>query len=217
MQRRQGSCAHCFLPLRACAALGLASARTSTILTGGGVVSGAVGAIVKGIAGAATALGMGGASLINSWSSSSVTYSLCTGGVGVQFRLLPVSPSSVSNRWQALIELPQSGNTLLQLCVLHLRFFQDRNLGIGVLPNGEEIFVLLASLGCVTLHRVSAGHAEMRKHAERVANHDSAVIHNFLKFPGGFGTLAGGQVCLATHIDRIEGSKIRKCGAARTA
>ena len=118
---------------------------------------------------------------------------------------------------ETFYELPQSSNTLLQLCVLHLRFFQDGNLGIGVLPKSEEILILLASLGCVTLHSVSAGHAEIRQHAERVANHDSAMIHNFLKFPGGFGTLVGGQVCLATHIVRIEGSKIRKCRAARTA
>src|SRR5580700_5294614 len=117
----------------------------------------------------------------------------------------------------ALTDLPQSSNTLLQPCALRLRFFQDGNLGIGVLPKSEEVLVVLASLGDVTLHCISAGHAEMRKHAERVSNHDSAVIHNVLKFPGGFGTLAGGQVCLAAHIDRIEGSKICKCGAARTA
>src|ERR1700693_3881440 len=103
--------------------------------------------------------------------------------------------SSVPNRRQALMELPQSGNALLQLCALHLRFFQNGNLSIGVLPKSKEISVVLASLGRVTLHCVSAGHAEMRKHAERVSNHDSAVIHDFLKFPGGFGTLAGPKFC----------------------
>ena len=112
-------------------------------------------------------------------------------------------------------EVPHSAPSP-QLGVLRFSLLKNRDVWVGVFPEDEEILVLLASLDCVTLHCVSAGRAEMRKHPERVANHDSAVIHNFLKFPGGFGTLAGGQVCLATHLDRIEGSEIHKCCAART-
>jgi hypothetical protein len=34
--------------------------------------------------------------------------------------------------------------------------------------------------------------SEMRQCTERIADRDSSVIHNFLKFPGGFGALVGG-------------------------
>src|ERR1700739_2340281 len=57
----------------------------------------------------------------------------------------------------------------------------------------------------------------MRKDAKRIANRYSGVIHNFLKFPGSLGALVCGQIRLAPYVNRIERSKVRKCGAARHA
>jgi hypothetical protein len=49
---------------------------------------------------------------------------------------------------------------LLQLRVLRFSFFQDWNVGVGVFPEGEEVFVGGAGLGSVALQRVRTGQAE---------------------------------------------------------
>ena len=41
------------------------------------------------------------------------------------------------------------------------------------------------------------------------AEHNPAVIENFLKFRGGFGSLVCGQISLAAHVGGIEGSRRR--------
>src|SRR5580692_7313824 len=96
-------------------------------------------------------------------------------------------------------KIRNSMELLLQLRVLRLCLLQDRNLGVGVSPEREEILIGCPGFGCVTLHCASAGHAEMRQHAECVANRDSAAIHNFLKFSRGFGAAMQSQVCLAAQ------------------
>ena len=45
---------------------------------------------------------------------------------------------------------------LLQLRVLRLCFLQDGDVGVGVLPEGEEIFVSGAGFGGITCYRVGA-------------------------------------------------------------
>jgi|SRR5262249_32936289 len=52
-------------------------------------------------------------------------------------------------------------NPLFQLCVLRLGLLQDRDIGVGVFPEGEEILVSGAGFGIVTLKRIGATKAEM--------------------------------------------------------
>jgi len=48
----------------------------------------------------------------------------------------------------------------LQLCVLRLGFLQDGDVGVGIFPEGEEIFVGGPGLDSVALQEVGAGEAE---------------------------------------------------------
>ena len=46
--------------------------------------------------------------------------------------------------------------SLLQLRILGFGLFQDWNVGIGVLPEGEEVLVSRTSFGGVALQRIGA-------------------------------------------------------------
>jgi hypothetical protein len=50
---------------------------------------------------------------------------------------------------------------LLQLGVLGLGFFQDRDVGVGVFPEGEEILIRRVSASRVVLRGKGAGEAEL--------------------------------------------------------
>ena len=47
-------------------------------------------------------------------------------------------------------------NQLLQIRIFNLRLLQERDVGIGVFPQGQEILVRSSSLGCVALQGVRA-------------------------------------------------------------
>ena len=49
----------------------------------------------------------------------------------------------------------------------------------------------------------------MRQHDCGVANHDPAMIQNFLEFAGGFGAMVGGQKRLATQIDGVTAVRLK--------
>jgi hypothetical protein len=58
-------------------------------------------------------------------------------------------------------------------------------------------------VGSLRLGRVSrqcerSAELQVRQRAYGIADHDPAVIENFLEFPGGFGALVFGQIGLAT-------------------
>ncbi len=93
----------------------------------------------------------------------------------------------------------------LQPGVFRLGLLEDRDAGVGVFPEREEI--LVGSLCLVLISRQSERSAELqvRQCADGIADHDPPVSENFLEFPGGFDALVCGQIGLATHIDRIEG------------
>ncbi len=55
----------------------------------------------------------------------------------------------------------------MQLRVLRLGFLQNRNVGIGVFPEGEKILIGDAGLGGVAGEGVGTGEAEMGERTER--------------------------------------------------
>src|SRR5213592_2459198 len=73
----------------------------------------------------------------------------------------------------------------LQLRVLRLGFLQDGDVGVGVFPEGEEILIGGAGLGCVPGEGMGTGQAEMGKRTERIVQYDTAVVENFLKLDRG--------------------------------
>src|SRR5271170_4025278 len=82
---------------------------------------------------------------------------------------------------------------LLQLCVLHLGFFQNGDVGVGVFPEGKKIFVGYAGLILVGCQYVGASKLQMCQRADGVTDHDPAVIEDFLELDSGLSTLVRRQ------------------------
>jgi hypothetical protein len=77
--------------------------------------------------------------------------------------------------------------SLLQLRVLRLGFLQDRNIGVGVFPEREEIFVGGERLGGITLQSVGAGEADVGQRVDGFVGYNSAMAEDFLQL----GSLTG--------------------------
>src|SRR5579863_6723608 len=94
---------------------------------------------------------------------------------------------------------------LLQLRILRLGFLQDGNIGVGVVPEGEEILVGRAGGGDVSLEDASACQAEMGEgRCRRVSRHCS-VIEEVLEFPRSLGAVPGLQIGYASDINGAHG------------
>src|SRR5271165_4403009 len=106
-----------------------------------------------------------------------------------------------SHRWS-----PSSGVIrLLQVRVFCLGFFQDGDVGISFLPEGEEVLICSLCLCCVALQSVGATKLQTSESANGSVQYDSAMVENFLKLSRGFFALARGQVGFSANIDRIQG------------
>src|SRR5258708_36946423 len=118
--------------------------------------------------------------------------------------------------WQSPIPTQELG--LLQLRVLRFGFFQDEDVGVGVFPEGEELFVGgerpdaggigVRSLRSSRMQGIGTSHAQMRQRSSPAVPDDAAVVDDPLKLGGGSAALSGGQVCLSAYICRIEAGKI---------
>jgi len=92
----------------------------------------------------------------------------------------------------------------LQLRVLRFGLLQDWDVGVGVFPEREEIFVGgestdaggigVRSLRCSRLQGVGTSHTQMRQGSRPAVPDDAAVIENLLKLGGGFLALPGCRV-----------------------
>ena len=106
---------------------------------------------------------------------------------------------------------------LLQLGVLRLGLLQDGNVGVGVFPKREEIFVGgkpphasgigIRTLRGLRLQSVRPSHSQMRQSSRPAIPDDPAVVENLLKL-GGSTALSGCQVCLAAYVNVIETGNI---------
>ena len=95
---------------------------------------------------------------------------------------------------------------LLQLGVFSFRFFEDGNIGVGVLPEGEEVLIGAAAFRRITGHRVRARQTEMGQRAGKKIPHDAAVVEHFLKLGSRLAAFVLLQVGLAAKISRIQSS-----------
>src|SRR5208283_5517580 len=94
-----------------------------------------------------------------------------------------------------------------QLHVLRLGLLQDRDVGVGVFPQGEKVLVGSFRLGSVALQGVGATKAKMCQRTDGFVHHDSTMVEDFLKLGGGFATLMHGQIGLTAYEDRIQGER----------
>ena len=98
---------------------------------------------------------------------------------------------------------------LLQFCVLCFRFFQDGDVGVGVFPEREEIFVGgespdaggigIRSLRGSRLQRIGTSYSQMRQRSRPAILYEAAVVENLLEFFGSSTALSGCQVCLSAY------------------
>src|SRR5580704_12563245 len=106
----------------------------------------------------------------------------------------------------------------MKVRVLGFGLLQDRDVGIGVFPEGEEVFVgsevsdaggiTIRSLRGSRLQGVGAGYSQMRQRSRPTVPDDAAVVENFLKLGGGSAALPSCQVCLSANVRRIEAGNI---------
>src|ERR1700722_1973307 len=94
---------------------------------------------------------------------------------------------------------------LLQLGVFGFGFLEDRDVGVGVFPEREKIFVGgeradaggigIRALRGLCLQSVRASHSQMRQRSRPAVPDDAAVVENLLKLNGGRTALSGCKVC----------------------
>src|ERR1700694_897373 len=88
----------------------------------------------------------------------------------------------------------------LQLRVLRLGLLQDRDVGVGVFPEGQEVLVCTLRFRCIACHRVGATELEMGQRAGHEVPYDASVIQQLLELGGCGSSVVGQQVGLATHV-----------------
>lgn len=81
---------------------------------------------------------------------------------------------------------------------------EDGEVGVGVLPEGEEGVVGGAGFGGVTGEGVGACETEMGQGADGFVGDHAAPIEDFLKFGGGLRALMSAEKSLASNIDGVE-------------
>src|ERR1035438_3597094 len=93
------------------------------------------------------------------------------------------------------------GDRLLQLREFRLGFLQDGDVGVGVFPEGEEVFVGgesasagevgIRSLRGFRLQGIGSRHSQMRQRSRPAVPDDAAVVENLLKLGRGSVALSG--------------------------
>ena len=91
-----------------------------------------------------------------------------------------------------------------QLHVLRLGLLQDRDVGVGVFPQGEKVLVGSFRLGSVALQGVGATKAKMCQRTDGFVHHDSTMVEDFLKLGSSFTALMRRQIGFAAHVDGVE-------------
>ena len=92
---------------------------------------------------------------------------------------------------------------LMQLRVFHFRLFQDRNVGVCVLPKVEEVLVGGFGFNGVAGERVRTAQLQMGQRTDGFVTNDSSVTKNFLELSCGFGAAMSGEVRHPSYVDGI--------------
>ncbi len=105
----------------------------------------------------------------------------------------------------------------MQLCVFGFGLLQDGDVGVGVFPEREEIFVGgkgsdasgigIRALRGSRLQSIRPCHSQMRQRSCPAVLDDAAVVENLLKLGGGSVALSGCQMRLSANVNVIETGK----------
>ena len=93
----------------------------------------------------------------------------------------------------------------MQFSVFLFRLLEDRDVGIGVFPQGEEVLIGRSGFDGFPLHGIGSTDLEMRQRTDGLVHNDTAMVEDFLELGGGFPALARRQVSLAADINGIQG------------
>src|SRR5262249_32881032 len=103
-------------------------------------------------------------------------------------------------------------NQLLQLRVLRLGLLQDRDVGVGVFPKGEEILIRSAgftasgvfsiALDGLRLDKIRASQSQTGQRTPGKVPHHATVVNELLKFCCRLVAMAESEISFTAHVDR---------------
>jgi len=103
---------------------------------------------------------------------------------------------------------------LLQLRVLGFGLLKDGDVGVGVFPEGEEVFVGgerpdaggvgIGTLRGSRLQSIGTSQAQMRQGSCPAVPDSTAVIEDFLELGGGSDALSSSDVCFTMNVGWVK-------------
>ena len=94
--------------------------------------------------------------------------------------------------------------SLVQLRVLSSGLFQDWDFRISILPEREEIVICKFRIRPVTSHEVGPRQLGGGERADRIADHNSAMLSNPPELGDGFRSAVCRKVGFASNVARIQ-------------
>src|SRR5277367_5993611 len=91
----------------------------------------------------------------------------------------------------------------MQLLILRLGPFKDRNVRVSIFPEGEEILVGDPGFGGISLQNIGAAETKMRERTDWFVKHDAGMLEDSLELGCGFPTLMQRQIGFAAHKNRV--------------
>src|SRR6516164_6615456 len=77
---------------------------------------------------------------------------------------------------------------------------ENRDIGVGVLPEGEKVLVRLPSLVVVSKQRVGPAQLQMRERTHGIVDHYAAMVENALEFGCGLCALPRCEISFAAQV-----------------
>jgi hypothetical protein len=87
--------------------------------------------------------------------------------------------------------------------MLRLGLLQDGDVGVGVLPEREEVLIFVAGLGGIALQDVGSRESDMGERANGFVADDAGVVEDFWELGGCGGTVLGGEIGLDAQVNGI--------------
>src|SRR2546428_13218223 len=104
----------------------------------------------------------------------------------------------------------------LQLRVLRVGLLQDGDVGVGVFPEGEEIWVCSAGFGGLARHGVGSAELEMRQRTDEFVEDNPPMIEDFLELGCCLAALMRSKMGFSAHINGVQIGPIVKAKRRQT-
>jgi hypothetical protein len=98
---------------------------------------------------------------------------------------------------------------LFQLGVFGFCNDQNRNVGVGILPERKEILICRTGFDGIALQHIGAGEAEMCQSSDGKIQDYAAMVENLLVLCCGLRTLMQRQICFPADVRGIQSPKLK--------